>query len=70
MRPFAGMYVPCEFGDFAERWRSERVFDRLAEEIEQDDGPRLPPRHPDDGPDGVRRDLEFLGVFHPSTTAG
>ena len=62
MRPLAGMYVPCEFGEIAERWRSERVFDRLAEEIDRNE-PRLPPRHFDDGPEGVRRDLEFLGVF-------
>ena len=64
MRPLAGMYVPCEFGEIAERWRSERVFDRLADEIEENE-PRLPPRHLDDGPEGVRRDLESLGVFQP-----
>ena len=62
MRPLAGMNVPCEFDDFAERWRSERVLDRLTEEIERS-GPRLPPRHLDDGPNGVRQDLESLGVF-------
>ena len=64
MRSLAGMYVPCEFGEFAERWQTERVFDRLAEAIEPNE-PRLPPRHLDDGPEGVRRDLESLGVFQP-----
>ena len=64
MRSLAGMYVPCEFADFAERWRNERVFDRLAEEIEPNE-PRLPPLHLDDGLEGVRRDLESLGVFQP-----
>ena len=64
MRPLAGMYVPCEFGEIAERWRSERVFDRLAETIEENE-PALPPLHLDDGPEGVRRDLESLGVFQP-----
>ena len=65
MRPLAGMYVPCEFGDFAERWRSGRVLDRLAEDAEdiEENEPRLPPRHLDDGPEGIRRDLESLGVF-------
>ena len=58
------MYVPCGFGETAERWRSERVLDRLAEEIERNEL-RLPPRHLADGPEGVRRDLEFLGVFQP-----
>ena len=62
MRPLAGMNVPCEFAEFAERWRSEHVLDRLTEEIERS-GPRLPPRHLDDGPNGVRQDLESLGVF-------
>ena len=62
MRPLAGMSVPCEFEEFAERWRSERVLDRLTEEIEQS-GPRLPSRHLDEGLDGVRQDLESLGVF-------
>ena len=62
MRPLAGMSVPCEFAEFAERWRSESVLDRLTEEIERSE-PRLPPRRLDDGPDGVRGDLESLGVF-------
>ena len=64
MRSLAGMYVPCEFDEIAERWRSERVLDRLAEESERSER-RLPPRHLADGPEGVRRDLEFLGVFQP-----
>ena len=64
MRSLAGMYVPCEFGEIAERWRSERVLDRLAEESERSER-RLPPRHLADGPEGVRHDLEFLGVFQP-----
>ena len=47
-------------------WRGKRTFrfDRLAEEVEPNE-PRLPPRHLDDGTEGVRRDLESLGVFQP-----
>ena len=64
MCPLAGMYVPCEFGEVTERWRSERVFDRLAETIEENE-PTLPLLHLDAGPEGVHSDLESLGVFQP-----
>lgn len=36
--------------------------ERLQEEADQDEV-RLPPRHVEQGPDGVRADLESLGVF-------
>ncbi|MXY16044.1 MAG: hypothetical protein F4Y57_03335, partial [Acidobacteria bacterium] len=36
--------------------------DRLKAEVKQKGG-KLPPSHIDDGPNGVRRDLEALGVF-------
>ena len=58
----AGMFVPCEFEEIAARWRDERVLDRLAEEMEQDEV-KLPPRHMAQGADGVRKDIEDLGVF-------
>ena len=62
LTPLAGMVVPCPFDDIAERWRSEGVLDRLREEAGQDEV-KLPPRHVGQGPDGVRTDLESLGVF-------
>ena len=62
LTPLAGMVVPCPFDDIAERWRSEGVLDRLREEAGQDEV-KLPPRHVEQGPDGVRTDLESLGVF-------
>ena len=57
MRPLRGMSVPEDFETFAQRWRKERVVERLGESAE------LPPRHLADGVDGVRRDLEAQGVF-------
>ena len=57
MRPLRGMNVPTAFDPFAERWREERVVERLAE------SPELPPRHLAEGVDGIRRDLEAQGVF-------
>ena len=59
MTPLAGMMVPCAFDEIAERWRAGNVLGRLQEDSEQ----RLPPRHVDEGFDGVRLDLESLGVF-------
>ena len=62
MTPLAGMFVPCTFDEITERWRSEAVLDRLQEEVDQDEV-KLPPRHVEQGADGVRMDLESLGVF-------
>lgn len=62
LRPLQGVVVPCEFGEIAERWQSREVLDRLTAEVEQN-AVKLPPSRIDDGPDGVRRDLEALGVF-------
>ena len=62
LTPLDGMVVPCSFDEIAERWRSEGVLDRLREETGQDEV-KLPPRHVEQGPDGVRTDLESLGVF-------
>ena len=57
-----GMAVPCAFDQIAEQWRRERVLDRLTDDPEHSD-PKLPPRHVDQGPDGIREDLESLGIF-------
>ena len=62
LTPLAGMVVPCGFDEITERWRAGDVLDRLTEDVAQDEV-KLPPRHVDLGPDGVRRDLESLRVF-------
>ena len=61
MTPLAGMVVPCAFEEVAERWRSQGVPERLTEEADQ--GEVKLPRHVEQGPDGMRTDLESLGVF-------
>ena len=60
--PLKGMVVPCEFDEIAERWKSGGDLERLAEEIKQDEV-KLPPRHMVQGAEGVREDLESLGIF-------
>ena len=61
LSPLAGMVVPCSFDEIAERWDGG-VLDRLTEEAEQNEV-KLPPRHIGQGSEGVRLDLELLGVF-------
>ena len=60
--PLGGMVVPCEFGEVTERWKSEDVLGRLSEQVEQNEV-KLPPLRIDQGADGIRSDLESLGVF-------
>lgn len=62
MRPLEGLVVPCEFEEISNRWQSGHVLDRLTEEMQQDEV-KLPPRNIDKGPEGVRNDLNTLGVF-------
>ena len=57
-----GMTVPCGFDEIDARWKEARVLDRLTDDIEQD-AVKLPPRHIDEDAQGVRSDLELLGVF-------
>ena len=56
LSPLGGMTVPCEFEEIAKRWDLAP----LAEAVEQG-AVKLPPRQQDS--DGVREDLESLGVF-------
>lgn len=58
LSPLEGMVVPCTFDEIAQRWQ----LDPLAEAVKQDEV-KLPPRHIEQGSDGIREDLEALGVF-------
>lgn len=62
LTPLEGMVVPCTFDDIAARWDSEGVLEVLTEEAGQNEV-KLPPRHIVAGPEGVRLDLESLGIF-------
>ena len=62
MRPLAGIVVPCEFDRIASMWEKRKVLEALRRKVE-DQAVRLPPAHLDEGPEGVRRDLEELGIF-------
>ena len=62
MSALAGMVVPLEFEEIARRWRSTGVLDELGRQVEQNEV-KLPPGRLDAGAEGVRLDLESLGVL-------
>lgn len=57
MSALRGLSVPVPFDECVERWQKEHVIERL------NDGGQLVPRHLGDGAEGIRHDLETLGVF-------
>ena len=62
MSALAGMVVPLEFEEVAQRWRDRGVLDELGRQVEQNEV-KLPPSRLDAGAEGVRLDLESLGVL-------
>ena len=62
LKSLHGMVTPCEFADVAERWAERGALDNLRDEVESMDV-KLPPSRIEEGPDGVRQDLESLHVF-------
>ena len=62
MTALAGMVVPLDFDDIAERWRSRGVLDELDRQVERDEV-KLPPPRLDAGAEGIRGDLKSLGIF-------
>ena len=57
-----GLVVPCDFGEVTDRWNEQDVLDHLTDDV-ADETVKLPPRRLLSGPEGVRIDLESLGVF-------
>ena len=62
LKRLRGMVTPCNFADIAERWDEQKALERLHDEVNFMDV-KLPPSHIEEGPDGVRLDLESLHVF-------
>jgi len=63
MEPLRGMNVPLKFDDVKRRWQEADALNRIIRRV-QDKEERLPPAHLEDGPDGIRQDLEDLGIFY------
>ena len=62
LRSLQGMVVPRDFADITKQWTKKRALHRLRREIAQKEV-KLPPSRIEEGPDGVRLDLEALHVF-------
>lgn len=62
MEPLKGLVVPCHFGEVDERWQREDALAIIGRRVQAEEE-RLPPAHLAAGPDGVRQDLEDLGIF-------
>lgn len=62
MKPLKGLVVPCAFHEVVDRWQRESALAKIQERVETRKE-RLPPAHLEEGPNGVRKDLEELGIF-------
>ncbi|MFW5640669.1 MAG: hypothetical protein ACOC0H_05855 [Thermodesulfobacteriota bacterium] len=62
MKPLSGLTVPCRFEEIIRRWEENNILDSLQKDI-ADAEVKLPPAHLGEGSEGVRNDLEALGVF-------
>lgn len=62
MKPLRRTSVPLHFRDIKKRWKESGVIEYLTEDMEEDTV-KLPPLQIGEGAEGVRQDLESLGVF-------
>lgn len=62
LSPLEGLVVPCGFNEIAERWGKGNMLDLLSQKMEKNEV-KLPPLHIGQHADGIRQDLESLGVF-------
>lgn len=62
MKPLKGLSIPCEFKEIRDRWKRDNALAKISKEIENT-SVKLPPSRLTSGPDGVRKDLESLGLF-------
>lgn len=63
IRPLKDLLVPCTVEEIEHRWAQDDTLGSLRRKCENGEH-RLPPAHLEDGPAGVREDLEMMGVFH------
>ncbi|MCX8516526.1 MAG: hypothetical protein ORN29_00340 [Rhodoferax sp.] len=58
MKPIKGLTVPCEFSVILNQWSNRSTSDFVG-----NISSALPPQHADQGWEGVRKDLERIGIF-------
>lgn len=62
MEPLRGMVVPCAFEQVKQAWADHGVLEGLRQSVEKEEV-KLPPEHTLQGEEGLRIDLESLGIF-------
>ncbi|MBF0336643.1 MAG: hypothetical protein HQL05_02305 [Nitrospirae bacterium] len=64
MEKLSGLTVPCHSEEITRCWEKDNTLNRLQSDIAKDqDKVKLLPKHLDEGPNGVMKDMESLGVF-------
>lgn len=62
MEPLQGLVVPCSFDEVVSRWTESDALQKIEREVNSQEI-RLVPSHWQDGPSGIRLDMEDLGIF-------
>ncbi|MBF0539613.1 MAG: hypothetical protein HQL03_15320 [Nitrospirae bacterium] len=62
MRKLSGLTVPCSIEEITRRWKESNILKTLKSEI-ADAEVKLPPKHLDEGANGIMQDIESLGIF-------
>lgn len=55
--------VPCESMNIISIWNEKRTIDNFRTLIDSKNGVKLPPQHLNEGPEGILKDLEELGLI-------
>ena len=63
MQPLRQLVVPCPAGDILDRWTADGTIERLIGQNVD----KLPPQHLSEGPAGLLKDIEALGLVQPLT---
>lgn len=63
MKPLRGLAIPCPFEEVERRWQDDALLDRLRKDADSPAN-RLPPKSLRYGLEGLRDDLQELGLFY------
>jgi hypothetical protein len=60
MESLRGLVIPCDFSEIATRWETAKVLERVPRELPEG---ALPPKHAEEGIEGLQKDLLDLALF-------
>jgi hypothetical protein len=56
------LIIPCEASDMISVWLESKAIEKLKNRTGRQEAVKLPPRHLEDGPEGILEDLKELGI--------